>query len=107
MRVLLEIVHAKVTPVLILEDKEILVGFPEQMVCEAGVGVTVGLGFTVIVNVIGVPSQIGVEASGLVNFGVTVIVEIRGAVPVFVAVKTGIDPVPDAPSPIDVFEFDQ
>ncbi len=67
-----------------------------------GVAVTVGLGLTVIVNVIGVPEQTGVAAAELIYFGVTVIVAETGAVPVFVAVNTGIDPVPLAPKPMAV-----
>jgi hypothetical protein len=37
--------------------KEIPVILPEQIVCEAGVAVAIGLGFTVTVNVTGVPEQ--------------------------------------------------
>lgn len=33
------------------------VGLPEQMVCEEGVAVTVGVGFTVTVTTTGVPGQ--------------------------------------------------
>ena len=46
--------------------------------------VTVGLGFTVIVKVTGVPLHPFAD-------GVTVIVEVTGLVPVFVAVNTGIE----------------
>ena len=42
-------------PVLLLSAIE--VALPEQMVCEAGVAVTVGAGFTVTVAIIGVPLQ--------------------------------------------------
>jgi len=38
-------------------DKVIPVVPPEQIVCEAGVAVTVGIGLTVTVTVIGVPEQ--------------------------------------------------
>ena len=54
----------------------------------------VGVGLTVIVNVIGVPGQ-------LLAVGVTVIVATTGAVPKLVAVKTGIFPVPAATRPMD------
>jgi hypothetical protein len=56
-------------------------------------GSTVVEGFTVIVKVRGVPTQ-------PLAVGVTVIVAITGVVPVFVAVKVGIFPVPLAASPI-------
>jgi hypothetical protein len=58
---------------------------------------TVGVGFTVMVNVIGVPVQV---VPPLVYVGVTVIVATTGAVVAFVAVKLGILPVPDAARPI-------
>jgi len=60
--------------------------------------VTAGVGFTVIVNVLGVPGH-------PFTVGVTVIVALAGAEPVFTAVKPGVLPVPDAASPIDGFEF--
>jgi hypothetical protein len=56
-------------------------------------GLTVGAGFTVIVNVIGVPTQ-------PFAVGVTVMVAITGIAPALVAVNEGIFPVPLAPSPI-------
>ena len=51
-----------------------------------------------IVYVVGVPVQV---APPLVYFGVTVIVATTGAVPVLIAVKEAILPVPVAASPID------
>ena len=66
-------------------------------------GFIVGYGFTVIVNVIGVPVQV---VPALVYDGVTVIVPVIGAVVGFNAVKE-IFPVPLAPSPIVVFELVQ
>lgn len=90
----------KDTPVLMLEDKAILVGEPEQIDCVTGVAVTVGLGFTTIMKVIGVPLHTGVAAAGLVYLGVTVIVAKIGVVPALVAVKTGSGPVPLAANPI-------
>src|SRR5450759_1345231 len=56
-------------------------------------GTTVGVGLTVIVNVSGVPTQ-------LLAVGVTVIVATTGVVPVFVAVKDGKLPIPEASNPI-------
>jgi hypothetical protein len=55
----------------------------------------VGVGLTVIVNVLGVPVHPLAE-------GVTVIVAVTGVAPVFVAAKELIFPVPFAPSPIEV-----
>jgi len=72
----------------------------------AGVAVTMGLGFTVIVNVMGVPEQTGVLAALLVYLGVTVIVPKTGAIPLFTAVNTGIVPVLPYPKPIDVLLLD-
>ena len=60
----------------------------------AGVFIT-AVGFTVMVNVRGVPVQPFAD-------GVTVIVAVTGAVPVLVAVKLAILPVPLAPRPIVV-----
>jgi hypothetical protein len=65
---------------------------------------TVAVGFTVYVYVFGVPTQL---TPALVNVGVTVIVAVTGAVVVFVAVKLGIFPVPDATSPMLVVLFVQ
>ena len=65
---------------------------------------TVAIGFTVIVNVIGVPVQ---PFTLLVNVGVTVIVAVIGAVPVLFAINDRILPVPFAAKPIDVVLFTQ
>ena len=59
-----------------------------------------GMGFTVIVNVCGVPRQPDAD-------GVTVMVAITGAVVKLVAVKDPISPVPLAASPIEVLLFVQ
>ena len=56
-------------------------------------GAIVVVGFTVIVNVRGVPSR-------PLKVGVTVIVATTGTVPVFVAANDGKLPVPEAASPI-------
>ena len=58
-------------------------------------GFTVGVGFTVMVKVTGVPGQ-------PLTTGVTVTVEDIGAVPALVAVNGAILPVPDAPRPTAV-----
>jgi hypothetical protein len=55
--------------------------------------VTVGVGFTVMVNVFEAPGQ-------PFAVGVTVMVAVTSAVPVFVAVKDAIFPVPLAARPI-------
>jgi len=56
---------------------------------------TVGVGFTVMVNVIGTPGQ------PVADDGVTVMVAVTGAPVMFVAMKLGILPVPAPPKPID------
>ena len=62
---------------------------------------TVGLGFTAMANVIGIPGQ-------PLNVGVTVIVPEILALLVLVVIKEGIvAPEPDEERPIDEFEFDQ
>ena len=65
---------------------------------------TVAVGFTVIVNVVAVPTQL---TPLLVNVGVTVIVAITGAAVILVATKVGIFPVPLAAMPIDGAVFVQ
>ncbi len=64
---------------------------------------TVGIGFTVIVNVIGVPGQVIV----LVKLGVTVIVAVCGTLVALMAVKLAILPTPDAARPMLVLLFVQ
>lgn len=61
-------------------------------------GLTSGVGFTVMVNVIGVPLQL---MPPLVYTGVTVIVATTGLKPIFTAVNEGMLLVPLAASPID------
>ena len=65
---------------------------------------TVAVGLTVIVNDLGVPTQL---VPPFVNVAITVIVAITGAVPLFVAVKAAMFNVPLAPRPIDVVLFTQ
>jgi hypothetical protein len=65
---------------------------------------TVMAGCTVIVNVVAVPIQL---TPLLVYVGVTVILATNGAVPLLVAVKAGIFPVPLAGSPMEGSVFTQ
>ncbi len=73
------------------------VALPVHIVCDGGVAVTVGVGFTVIVNVFAVPGHVGFPEPplGFVNRGVTVMVVEIGALVEFVAVKEGMVLVPD------------
>ncbi len=64
---------------------------------------TDGIGFTVIVNVIGAPGQL----TPPVYTGVTVMVATWATLVALVATKLAILPVPDAASPIDVLLFVQ
>ena len=59
---------------------------------------TVAVGFTVIVNVIDVPTQL---TPPLVNVGVTVMVAVTGELLVLLAVNVGMFPLPLAARPID------
>ena len=69
------------------------------------IALMVAFGFTVIVNVIGVPEQVTLL---MVTFGVTVTVATTGVDPLLAAVKEGITvPVPEAPSPIEMVELVQ
>ena len=74
-------------------------GEPLHTVAFAGC-VTVGVGFTVIVNVLDGPGQVSAV-------GVTVIVATTGDEVTFDAVKDAISPVPLAARPIDVVLFVQ
>ena len=65
--------------------------------------VKVGVGFTVMVKVVGVPAQV----VPLVYTGVTVTVAVIGAVVAFVVTKDAIFPVPLATSPMAVLLFVQ
>ena len=67
-------------------------------------GVTVAVGFTVIVKVDEVPVQL---IPPFVYIGVTVMVAVTGELPVLIAVKEGIFPVPLPPNPIEVVVFVQ
>lgn len=65
---------------------------------------TVGVGFTVMVKLVGVPLQL---TPPLVYVDVTVIVAVIGTFVVFVAIKAGILPVPAPARPIAVLLFVQ
>ena len=69
------------------------------------IGVTAGIGLTVIVKVMGVPVHTA-PTLGEVT-GVTVIVAVTGAEPAFCAVKDGILPLPAAARPIEGVLFVQ
>ena len=99
----LELVQLYVVPAIVFKARFRLTVFPLQYTCGKGV-LTCGVGFTVIVNVIGVPVQVVPPFS---NFGVTVIVCTIGVVPVFTAVNAGIGPEPEAAKPIVGIELAQ
>ena len=63
-----------------------------ELVVKFGVG---GVGFTVMVNVMGVPGQPA-------DVGVTVMVLVTGVLPAFVAVKAPMFPLPEAAKPMEV-----
>ena len=67
-------------------------------------GLTIGIGFTVIVKKVDIPVHVIPE---LVNSGVTVMVAVIGAVVALVALKERISPVPFAARPIEVLVFVQ
>ena len=95
-------VYVEVPPVLIVE-KGISTSSPSVTTIST-VGFTCAVGFTVISNGVAGPVQLTPPFS---NVGVTVIVAITGLVPVLMAVKAGISPVPDAANPIEVKSFVQ
>lgn len=94
----LELVQAKDEPVGVEEKLIELTGPPHC--AKLDTAVITGIGFTVMVNVIGVPEQ-------PLAVGVTVIVAVKGALVLFTAVKAGKLPVPLAAKPIPVVEFVQ
>ena len=95
----LELVHVNVPPAGALVNTDAGMLPPLQIVMFAGT-VTVGVGFTVIVYVFGVPGQPA-------TVGVTVIVEVIAAAVKLVAVNDGVFPVPEAPNPMAAFVFVQ
>ena len=67
------------------------------------VSVTFGVGFTVIVNVTGVPVH---DTPPLAKVGVTVTVVVIGLFPVLVAVNVGSEPLPPVLNPMGSFVRD-
>ncbi len=91
--------HANVAPAGVLA--KVVLGIVVPAHCTMGViALTVGLGLTVIVNVVGAPVQPA-------NVGVTEIVLVMAELVAFVAVNAGKFPVPLAPNPIAVLLFVQ
>ena len=70
----------------------VLIGVPEQTVCVAGVAVIVGIGFTVMVNVVAAPVHPFAVA-------VTDMVATTGALVELLAVNAPMLPVPLVPKP--------
>lgn len=79
-------VQLNTVPGTVPEKLIVCVGAPLHIVCDVGAAETVGVGFTVIVTVAGVPVHV---TPLFVNEGVTVIVAVTGVVPVFTAVNEG------------------
>jgi hypothetical protein len=73
---------------------------PEQIVWDAEETLTVGVGFTVMVNVLATPVH-------PFNEGVTVMVAVTGVFPVLTAANAAMFPVPLAARPIEVVLFVQ
>jgi hypothetical protein len=97
--VVLSRVQLYVVPVTLPVSTIPVIAFAEQIVCAAGVATAFGVGFTVIVNVRGVPVH---SVPPFRKLGVTVIVAVTGAFVVLVAVNEAMLPLPLAPSPIEV-----
>ena len=89
------LVQVKVVPVTLLPKAGGVTEMPLQYTWLAMV--TVGIGFTVMVNVCGVPVQV---VPPLVYEGVTVMVATTGALPVLVAVNEAMLPLPLAARPM-------
>ena len=81
----------------------VVMAVAEQIVCDVGVAVAFGVGLTVMLKLLGVPTQL---TPPLVKVGVTVIVPVIGTLVGLVAVKVGNElPAPLAPSPIEISLF--
>ena len=91
----LELVQVNTVPA-VAPEKVIAVVVPPSQSAWLAMAFTVGVGFTVIVNVMPEPVQ------PLAVVGVTVIVAVIGAAVLFIAMKLGILPWPDAARPIEV-----
>ena len=96
-------VHAYVTPFAMLEEKLNAAVLPWQKLAEAGAFIT-GFGFTVIWVLTAAPAQ---AWPFVVRDGVALMVPLMGAVPLLVAAKGGIFPLPETPSPMLLFVFVQ
>ena len=81
----------------LLADKLIC---PPEQIGPSLFAVTVGCGLIVMAKVTGDPTHVPME-------GVTVIIPIKGVVPLFVPVNAGVFPVPVEASPIALLEFVQ
>ena len=74
-------------PPVVEVDNPIPVAEPEQIVWDAGIAITVGIGLTVMVKLCEVPAQ---PVAPFVKVGVTISVAMIGELPMLVAVKDGI-----------------
>jgi len=78
----------------------VVIAVPLQIVWLAGVATAFGVGLTVMLKLLGVPTQL---TPPLVNVGVTVIVPVIGTLVGLVAVNVGNElPEPLAPRPIEI-----
>ena len=94
----LSLVQLNTVPGTVPEFTMVVMVAAEQIVCDAGAAVAFGVGFTVMLKLLGVPVQL---TPPLVNVGVTVMVPLMGAVPLLVAVNVGNElPVPLPPNPM-------
>ena len=94
-------VHAKVEAPTPLVQVTAVVGAPEHIACAKTTLVTLGVGLMVTTKLLGIPAQ-------PLYVGATLIVPTIGTLVLFAgAFHDGIFPVPLAPKPIFVFEFDQ
>lgn len=100
-----EFVQLNVVPVTLkLDDNVMVLVLDPTHSVWLPIGLTVGVGFTVMVNVCGVPVHVD---PALVNDGVTVIVEDIGEFVVLVATNDGIEPEPELNKLIFVLELVQ
>ena len=93
------LVQLYVVPATVPPKVTAVVAAPLQSVW-LGTVFTVGVGFTVMVNVVGVPGH-------PLAVGVTVMVAVTDVVPVFTALKEAMFPLPEPAKPMDVVVFVQ
>jgi len=93
------LVQLQSVPLTELEKNTAVDASPLHKIWSAGF-TSIGVGFTMMVNVLGTAGQIPFE-------GVTVIVAVSTTLPVFTAVKAGISPLPLAARPMDGLLFVQ